>query len=136
MMSDHLRGFHHIALRAKDFDATVRFYADGLGLTPAFTWGEWDGRAVMLHAGNGNFLEVFAGGTGESQPEGAYLHLAFVTEDCDAIYQRALAAGATSQMEPTSLTILSTPAPLPVRIAFCKGLDGEVIEFFQQKPGG
>jgi len=131
-MTGRLHGFHHIALRAKDFDATVRFYLEGLGLAQTAAWGEGDGRAVMLHAGNGNSLEIFAGGTDAPKPEGAYLHLAFATDDCDVAFQRALAAGAEAQMEPKSLTIPSTPTPLPVRIAFCKGLDGEVIEFFQQ----
>ena len=26
-------GFHHVAIRAVDFDATVRFYTEGLGFT-------------------------------------------------------------------------------------------------------
>ena len=130
-----LRNFHHIAMRAKDFDATVKFYTEGLGLTAGSAWGEGDGRAIMLHVGDGNYLEVFAGGANEEKPEGSFLHLAFATDDCDAAFQRAIAAGATVRMEPKSLTIPSTPVPLPVRIAFCKGLDGEVIEFFQQTQG-
>jgi glyoxylase I family protein len=131
-MTGQLNGFHHIALRANDFDATVRFYTEALGLTQTAAWGEGNGRAVMLHAGNGNYLEIFAGGANEPKPEGAYLHLAFVTEDCDAAFRQAVAAGAEVQMEPKSLTIPAAPSPLPVRIAFCRGLDGEVIEFFQQ----
>ncbi|MHB0938681.1 MAG: VOC family protein [Armatimonadota bacterium] len=127
-----INGFHHIAIRARDFDATVAFYTEGLGFTQTHAWGEGDGRAVMLDAGNGNYVEVFAGGAQEPKPEGAYLHLAFVVDDCDALFQRALAAGAEVHMEPKALTIPSRPTPLPVRIAFCKGPDGEVIEFFQR----
>ena len=126
-----LNGFHHLALRAKDFDASVKFYTEGLGLEQVMAWGEGDGRAVMLLAGNGNHLELFAGGSAEAQGENAMLHFAFQTDDCDAAFERALAAGATVHMAPKSLTIPSTPAPQAVRIAFCKGFDGEIIEFFQ-----
>jgi len=132
-MTGLLNGFHHIAMRARDFDATVAFYTKGLGLEQTAAWGEGDGRAVMLHAGKGNYLEIFAGGGNEPAPEGAFLHLAFVTKDCDAAFRQAVAAGAVTQMEPKSLTIPAAPTPLPVRIAFCKGLDGEVIEFFQEE---
>jgi len=132
-MAGLLDGFHHIAMRARNFDASVKFYTEGLGLTQTAAWGEGDGRAAMLHAGNGNYLEIFAGGANEPKPEGAFLHLAFATEDCDTAFRQAIAAGAEAQMEPKSLTIPATPTPLPVRIAFCKGLDGEVIEFFQQE---
>ena len=131
-MQGQLQGFHHLALRVKDFDASVRFYTEGLGLVQTMAWGEGDGRAVMLLAGKDNYLELFAGGTTGLKTEGPVLHLAFATDDCDAAYQRALDAGAQVHMAPKSLTIPGTPTPLPVRIAFCKGLDDEILEFFQQ----
>jgi glyoxylase I family protein len=130
--TSRVNGFHHIAIRVRDFDASVTFYTQGLGLTPMITWGEGDSRAIMLDAGNGNAVEIFAGGT-ELKPEGAWLHLAFATEDCTAALVRAVTAGAKVTMEPTDLTIPSQPAPTPVRIGFCTGLDGEIIEFFQKK---
>ena len=125
-----LSGFHHVALRARDFDASVLFYTRGLGLAKRLAWGEGDGRAVMLDAGNGNCLEVFAGGAAGLKPEGALLHLAFKTSDCDGALAAARAAGAVVTQDPTTVTIPSSP-PASVRIAFCKGPDGEVIEFFQ-----
>jgi glyoxylase I family protein len=84
----------------------------------------------MLDAGNGNRMEVFAGGTGGQHPEGALLHLAFRTSDCDRALEAARAAGAVVTVEPKTVTLPSTPAAV-VRIAFCKGPDGEVLEFFQ-----
>jgi len=126
-------GFHHIALRAFNFEATLRFYQDGLGFVRAYGWGEGDGRAAMLDTGDGNYLEVFAGGKyapGAEPPEGALLHFALRTSDVDGAYARALAAGARSQVEPKDVTIAGEP-PVPVRLAFVRGLDGEVIEFFQ-----
>jgi len=126
-------GFHHIALRVADFDASVKFYTEGIGLTQVLSWGEGQGRAVMLDAGNGNYVELFAGGTTEAKPEGTLLHFALRCDDVDAAMQRALAAGAGTHMAPTALTINGLPAPKNVYIAFCIGPDGELIEFFHCK---
>jgi glyoxylase I family protein len=128
-------GYHHVALRATDFEATLRFYIEGLGCRLAYQWGEGDRRAAMLDTGDGNYVEVFAGGKrapGEPVPEGALLHFALRTEDCDLAIERARAAGAEVTVEPKSIDLPGDP-PLPVRIAFCRGLDGEIIEFFQNK---
>lgn len=126
-------GYHHVAIRAADFDATLRFYCDGLGFRVAVRWGQGDGRAALLNTGDGNYLEVFAGGKrapGEPAPEGAILHYALRTMDCDAALAQARSAGATVTMEPKTLALESEPK-ITIRIAFCRGLDGEMIEFFQ-----
>jgi glyoxylase I family protein len=133
-------GFHHIAIRAYDFEATLKFYIEGLGFRRVYGWGadgraqgERDGRAVMLDTGDGNYLEVFAGGTrphGEDVPEGALLHFALRTTDCAAALERARTAGATVTME-TKTVAIKGDTPMDFCIAFVKGLDGEIIEFFQ-----
>ena len=128
-------GFHHIALRAANFEATLRFYSEGLGFVRAYGWGEGDSRAALMDAGDGNYVEVFAGGRGtpgEDAPEGALLHYALRVADADAAYARALAAGARPHIEPKNVTLQGDP-PVPIRIAFCKGPDGEIIEFFQNE---
>ncbi|MCY3021622.1 MAG: VOC family protein [Planctomycetota bacterium] len=126
-------GFHHVAIKVRDFDAAKKFYVAGLGFAETISWGEGDGRAVMLDAGDGNYLEIFAGGPAEPRPEGVVVHFALRTSDCDAALARARAAGAQVTMEPKSVEIPSKPAKTPVRIAFCKGPGGEVIEFFQNE---
>ncbi len=123
-------GFHHVALRASDFDASVEFYTRGLGFTPGISWGEGESRAIMLDTGDGNYLEIFAGGTGERPGGGGVLHIALRTSDCDVSVEAARAAGARITTEPKDVEIASDPVT-PVRIAFCEGPDGEVIEFFQ-----
>ncbi len=126
-------GFHHIALGVRDFDATLRFYQDGFGFTHKYGWGEGDSRGALLDTGDGNYLEVFAGSTrpaGEDTPEGALLHLALRSPDVDAAYARAVAAGARSHTAPKDI-VFNGEYPVPVRLAFVVGLDGEVIEFFQ-----
>lgn len=123
-------GFHHVALRANDFEATVKFYTEGLGFTPTNSWGEGDKRIILLDTGDGNYIEVFAGGSGDVQPEGSYFHVAFRSEDIDKAVQAAVAAGAVVTIEPKDAVLGNNP-PTPVRIAFVKGLNGEIIEFFQ-----
>ena len=88
-----VNGFHHAALKVANFEAVVAFYQTGLGLTERISWGEANNRAVLLDTGNGNYLEVFAGGDG-AKPQGGVLHLAFRTADCDAALAQAVAAGA------------------------------------------
>jgi catechol 2,3-dioxygenase-like lactoylglutathione lyase family enzyme len=127
-------------MRASDFDASVRFYVDGLGFAPRISWGQGDGRAVMLDTGDGNYLEIFAGGAKPAAPApaqsqgkpaaGAVLHFALRTDDCDGAVARARKAGASVTVEPKDVDIPSTPVT-KVRIAFCTGPDGETIEFFQ-----
>ena len=126
-------GFHHVAIRAWDFDASVKFYTEGLGFTRKIGWGEDEKRAVMLDAGDGNYLEIFANGSEGKKPEGAILHLALRTTDVDSAMEKARAAGAEITTEPKDVEIQSTPGPTPVRLAFCKGPDGEIIEFFQNE---
>ena len=126
-------GFHHVAIRARDFDASVRFYQEGLGFTEQLAWGEGNERAVMLDSGDGSCLEIFAGGSADPKPEGAILHFALRADNCDRAFQRAVAAGAVPTMEPADIPVPSRPRPVTVRIAFCKGPDGETIEFFQDK---
>jgi len=126
-------GFHHVAIRAYDFDASVRFYTEALGFTQKIAWGEGEKRAVMLDAGDGNYMEIFANGKNEPKPEGAIIHFALRTDNCDAAIERARVAGAQVTVEPKDVDIPSTPHRTPVRIAFCKGPDGEIIEFFQNE---
>jgi glyoxylase I family protein len=88
----------------------------------------------MLDAGNGNCVEVFAGG--KSAPaEGNIVHFALRTGDCDAALRRAQAAGATVTAEPKTVEIAAKSGPVSVRIAFIRSPGGEVVEFFQDMPG-
>ena len=129
-------GFDHVASRARDFDASVRFYTQALGFVEKIRWGAGEKRAIMLDVGDGNYLEIFSGRS-ESLPaqsaEPPILHFAIRTADTDAAIARACAAGAEVTTEPKDVVIPSTPQATPVRLAFCKGPDGELIEFFQNE---
>lgn len=126
-------GFHHVAIRAHNFEASVKFYTEAMGFQQKISWGEGKRRAIMLDTGDGNYLEIFANGTDEPKPVGSIIHFALRTSDCDAAIERARAAGAEVTVEPKDVEIPSEPHKTPVRIAFCKGPDDEIIEFFQNE---
>jgi glyoxylase I family protein len=138
-------GFHHVAIRAVDFDETIRFYTEGLGFRLHFPFsvpGRID-RAAFLDAGDGRFIEVFGPGStvqaegrrrlpNEERTEGAVLHFCLRVADTDASYARAMTAGAVSRVEPGTRRLSEDPL-VEVRIAFVAGPNGEVIEFMQSE---
>jgi len=123
-------GSHHFAVVSADFDKSLKFYTEGLGMKPIASWGENEGRAVLLDIGDGSHVEIFANGNTNAQKDEKIVHFAFTTTDPDLAFQNALAAGATEKMPPTTLDIPADP-PIPVRIAFVYGPDNEVLEFFK-----
>jgi len=41
-------GFHHVAMRVKDFEKVVEFYTQGLGYSKGIYWGDGESRAQMI----------------------------------------------------------------------------------------
>ena len=123
-------GFHHISMWVSDLDASIKFYTEGLGFKLRLAWGPENKRVVLLDTGDGNYLELSPGETDGFNPNGLIRHFAFRTDDCDKAIAAARAAGAEVTMEPKDVVLSSDP-PTPIRVAFFKGPDGELIEFFQ-----
>lgn len=132
-MAVKITGVHHIALKARgleEFQKTVAFYHEILGMPIARTWGAGENVGIMIDTGAG-LLEIFANAPNHPG-QGALRHLAFAVEDTDACTEAVRAAGYEITKEPTDIVIASQP-PYPARIAFCIGPVGEEIEFFQAK---
>jgi catechol 2,3-dioxygenase-like lactoylglutathione lyase family enzyme len=141
MTAPAAQGFHHVAIRARDFEATLRFYTEGLGCSPHYRFsvpGRID-RAAFLDFGDGRFVEVFGTESqvqaegrrrrpDEAATEGALLHFCLRVADVEAAYARALAAGGIERVAPVARRLGGDP-PAEVRIAFVTGPNGEVIEF-------
>lgn len=125
-------GFHHLSMKARDLDASIKFYTEALGFVERFSWGEGPRRTVLLDTGDGNYFEISQGEPEKVHGEGIFQHIALRADDCGAALEAARAAGAEVTVETRDVT-LSTDPPLPIRIAFFKGPDGELIELFQDE---
>ena len=125
-------GFHHIALKASDYEKTVSFYK-ALGMSPVVEWGEGDSRIMMADIGDGGRLEIFAGCKDGYPAEGRWQHFAFCVQDVGFAYRTALEAGAKSVKAPTVMNLDDArPSRMTIQVAFVEGPDGEQIEFFKQ----
>ena len=131
-MGSLICGIHHVALKCDgtaEFEKTLHFYQDVLGLEPVRSWGEGENAGAMLSTGGG-LLEIFA--SGRKLPQGAIRHFALRTERVDDCVAAVRTAGYPITVEPKDIVIASNP-PFPARIAFCTGPVGEEIEFFQEQ---
>ena len=126
----------HVALYVSDFDRSVLFYTQGLGMTLVRQWGEADRRTALYDFGNGTGLELFERknvrvDVPDTACTGAYWHYALEVQDVEEAYQRALEHGATVRSEPYTCHNDAVPTDMDARIAFVFGPDHELIEFFR-----
>lgn len=128
-----IKGVHHIALRCGDraeYQKTIAFYHELLGMEIVRSWGTGDDLGTMLNNGN-SLMEIFSRGK-VSGSYGAVHHIALATDDVDGCVEAVRAAGYEITMEPKEIVIASCPE-FPARIAFCVGPVGESIEFFCER---
>ena len=90
-----------VALTAGDYERSLKFYCEGLGIEPAAIWNNDGGRALMLNMGNAT-LELFD----ERQAEvidqleagkrvSGHVRFALQVPDLKSAMERLLAHGAT-----------------------------------------
>lgn len=135
-------GLHHVAVEARDFGASLRFYVDGLGCVERLRFAEPGHTVALLDTGDGTYVELFSptdrgpepaggpmpGGAGAPGTGPALFHFALRVGDCDAATDRAVAAGATLEEGPADMTLEGDP-PVPCRYSFVRGPGGESVEF-------
>jgi glyoxylase I family protein len=138
--SKPVTGLHHTALRTAQFDRSVAFYTEMLGLTPKIQWGEVGKRATMLDAGDGNYLEIFEREEPEKGPpaEARWLHLCFRSSAVEATVEKLRVAGVEITVEPKKVELTNTlthaeHGKATIHLAFFKGPDGEIIELIDSK---
>ncbi len=90
-----------IALTAKDYERSVKFYCEGLGLEPAAIWNNGEGHALMLEMGKAT-LEVFDETQAETIDQleaekriSGQIRFALQVPDLKIAMERLLAHGAT-----------------------------------------
>lgn len=129
-------GIHHVALRTKHWDSSLAFYKDVLGFAEKITWAYPDGnRAGMFDTGGGAYLEIFESSGEIPAGAGILFHLAIRAQDVNAVTERVRAAGCKITVEPKDVIIQTTngAGPVPVRISFFEGPNGEIWELFQNE---
>lgn len=132
-------GFHHVSVKTRDWMRSMEFYCDVLGCTERITWNLRDTgrRAAMLDTGDGNHVEVFEDPDYVVTPNGAITHFALRTTRLDAVAERVREFGCRITVEPKDLTLATTngQGAVLLRLFFCEGPNGELIEFMQETAG-
>ena len=124
-----IKGIHHVAVkpRKSQYEATVKFYTELLGLQVECKWGDPEYPCMMVSTGDNSRLEILPQEeTNELPYEGKVAHIALFTDDVDACVERVTAAGYKLTMGPKDVAL----GELPARIAFVDGAGGEIVEFF------
>ncbi|MGG1616084.1 VOC family protein [Paenibacillus sp. NRS-1781] len=139
-----VKGLAHVAIQAQDYQATIAFYTEVLGFKRGHHWSlpsfQIREASMLISPDQRTCLEIFdndavipaQGKKASSEDEiahGALLHFAFYVDNVNEIYQKALAYGARTFVEPDQLT-LGEP-PLVVKNAVIYSPNGEVIEFIE-----
>ena len=125
-------GMHHVAVQTRDWETSLGFYRDVLGMEVVAEFGSPERKIALLDAGDGSHIELFAPTTespalGAESPNDPVTHFALAVTDARAATERVRAAGCEITVEPKDVTL----DKLNVTVAFFKGPNGEVVEFFQ-----
>lgn len=125
-------GTHHIAVQTRDWEKSMAFYQDVLGMKLVAEFGSPERKIVLLDAGDGSHIELFqptdaTPSEGDGAVNDPVIHFALAATDARAATERVREAGCKITMEPTDVDL----GALKVTISFFIGPSGEVIEFFQ-----
>ncbi|MCA9881716.1 MAG: VOC family protein [Anaerolineaceae bacterium] len=125
-------GTHHIAVQTRDWAASMRLYQDVLGMTLVAQFGSPERKIVLLDIGDGTHIELFEPQSDTPAVDAPaandpVIHFALATTDTRNALEHVRQAGYEVTVEPKDATL----GTLQVTIAFFKGPNGEIIEFFQ-----
>ncbi len=124
-------GTHHIAVQTVDYEASVKFYTEVMGMSEVVGFENQGRRVVILDIGDGSHMELFEAIPGTQPSNDAtgnvVFHFALTTSDIEPALERVRAAGMEITVELKTVDL----GPLNVSLAFFKGPGGEVVELFQ-----
>ena len=90
-----------VALTVRDYERSVKFYCDGLGIKPAAIWNNGEGHALVLNMGNAT-LELFDEAQAQTIDQleaekriSGQIRFALQVPDLNAAMERLLAHSAT-----------------------------------------
>jgi catechol 2,3-dioxygenase-like lactoylglutathione lyase family enzyme len=115
---------------AKDYEASIRFYGEGLGLPVEHAWDRGADRGSIFRAADG-FIEVVSNSMGLRGPHG--IGVAIQTEDVESRYRGVVSSGLVAERE-------AEDSPWGTREFFLLDPDGYAVTFFEERgeasPGG
>lgn len=128
---------HHVALRYAEpdqYDRAVSFYTDVIGLRLIRRWRSGGRPACMIDAGNA-VIEILPDG-GSDRTAGPVDHFAFETDDPDECAKVLRDAGYEITRGPQDAELDAEQGHVPLRVVFCRGPVGEIVEFYHEKESG
>ncbi len=127
-------GLHHIPIQVRDWEATMLLYRDVLGMEVVTQFvGSTSKRTIaLLDVGDGSYIELFAPAAhtplpGSPAANDPITHIGLATTDLHAAIEHVRQAGYEITAEPRTVDV----GHIRATVAFFKGPNGEIIEFFQ-----
>ncbi len=127
---------HHFAIQARDYEKSVHFYKETLGLKEVASVKFPSRDGMFLDLGNGSLVELFSpnhdGSTtliDHTPSELVLWHFAIAVDDITAATERCRVAGYAIKVEPKTIQFEDG---FHATLSFVQGPNGEEIEFFQQ----
>ena len=131
-----ISGLHHVSLSVPDLDKSLAFYRGVMGLRVKTAFTLEGMRFALLEISTGSYLELIEVRKAV-RPGGMFDdvmgHLALRTDALEKALDAATRAGCPVLMPIRSLDLTNevTGKPLPLRVAFFRGPDGEVVELLE-----
>lgn len=145
-LTDNITGFHHVSIKAQNFDETVLFY-EKLGFEIVHNWSLPDfnlEKCAMLHHKNIKYhLEICDKNSdiptqgrkrkdGDEYIENALLHICFTVKDAGEARLKAIKYGAKDLSKGVfQLDLINKNKTVNVKNSLVFSPNGEVIEFLE-----
>jgi lactoylglutathione lyase len=126
--------FGHVAFRARDLEASIRWYADAFGAREAYRATRDDGSPQLVYlemeAAPGQMIELFPDGKNPIEPPAdavGYAHWCVLVDDLDAALAHLAALGVTPPAPPRT-------GRAGQKLAFVADPDGNRVELMEIPP--